>query len=250
MTSANGQVEFQSLVPGAYLIAADLGRANASTRVFIDLKDTDALGVRVQLRAQVDMVGRVQTESRTVPPDLTRLAVKLSARDGSQQLGTRAPVQADGGFALKSLAPTLFQVSLSGLPAGWFVKAATIGGADVLSSGLEPNERIPLEITLSDQAATVICEVVDGSQRPATIATVALIPLQRERSDLYRKMETDEQGTARFAGVAPGQYRIFIWERLEEGAWRDPRVLAQSDQNASMINVSANQQYTRSLKLP
>ena len=44
----------------------------------------------------------------------------------------------------------------------------------------------------------------------------------RQRTDLYKVVTTDNAGHFKMQGVTPGEYKLFAWESVEQGAWQDP----------------------------
>ena len=64
-------------------------------------------------------------------------------------------------------------------------------------------------------------------EQPATAATVALVPDEPRRAQtrLYKGITTDQYGRFTIKGIAPGGYKLFAWEVVEEGAYQDPDFL-------------------------
>lgn len=47
----------------------------------------------------------------------------------------------------------------------------------------------------------------------------------RDESRLYQKTTTDQYGQYLLRGIAPGDYKIFYWDEVEDRAWEDPEFL-------------------------
>jgi hypothetical protein len=47
----------------------------------------------------------------------------------------------------------------------------------------------------------------------------------RKRPTLYKFTTTDAAGAFRIQAIAPGDYKLFAWEEVEQGAWQDPDFL-------------------------
>lgn len=47
----------------------------------------------------------------------------------------------------------------------------------------------------------------------------------RDESRLYQKTTTDQYGQYLLRGIAPGDYKIFCWDEVEDRAWEDPEFL-------------------------
>ena len=69
-------------------------------------------------------------------------------------------------------------------------------------------------------------QVVNERREPVMNARAILAPKRRGRFDLYKAVLADEQGRFEMPGIAPGDYTVFVWELVQEDAWRDPRFLA------------------------
>jgi hypothetical protein len=71
-------------------------------------------------------------------------------------------------------------------------------------------------------------------------AQVALIPDQRDRHDLYKFVITDANGQFMFPSVAPGSYKVFAWENVEQFSWFDPAVLAPYEGHGMPVTESSS----------
>jgi len=59
----------------------------------------------------------------------------------------------------------------------------------------------------------------------------------------HQSSTTDQYGRFEIRGVPPGSYKVFAWEKAEEGSYDDPENLAES------VDVSANDRKTVQLKM-
>ena len=51
------------------------------------------------------------------------------------------------------------------------------------------------------------------------------------------------------SGIAPGDYKVFSWEALEEYAWFDPELLAQSETRGHAVRTSESSTETIEVRL-
>ena len=81
--------------------------------------------------------------------------------------------------------------------------------------------------------------VFDDLQKPVIDATVVLVPdaPRRQRFDLYYVDGSDASGRAHFAGLAPGDYRIFAWEDVPADAWQDQDFLRRYEDRSRPIRI-------------
>ena len=109
----------------------------------------------------------------------------------------------------------------------------------MLEDGLEVPEAglAGLSVTIGLRAAFVTGAVLDEDGRPVASATVVLAPERRRRIDLFRNVTTDQYGRFLIQGIAPGKYRLFAFDDVESGAWRDPDFLAEWEDAAEEIEL-------------
>jgi protocatechuate 3,4-dioxygenase beta subunit len=60
----------------------------------------------------------------------------------------------------------------------------------------------------------------------------------RQRTELYQVAFTDENGRFTFSGIAPGDYKVFSWDGLEDYGWFDPELLGQSEARGRSVHVT------------
>ncbi len=48
------------------------------------------------------------------------------------------------------------------------------------------------------------------------------------QTGFYRFVRTDEDGHLRLEAIPPGNYRIFLWEQVDQLSWFDPDLLQRS----------------------
>lgn len=145
----------------------------------------------------------------------------------------------DDGFLLHGVADGAYRIATAPLPRGYYLKAATLDDADVLSHPLTFPASGNLTLTVSPNGGVVDGVVVDESSRPATGIEAVLIPdNQRGRADLFRRATTDGSGKFTIEGVAPGSYKVFAWQALEPYSYFDPDVLKRFEDRGAAARVS------------
>jgi hypothetical protein len=134
-----------------------------------------------------------------------------------------------------------YQVSLTDLPHGTYVKSIRFGGADVLNNGLHIDSRSTgqLDIVLSSHGGLLDGTVVDPNRAPVPNATVSLVPdaAHRHRGDLYQGTTSDNSGRFHFEGVSPGNYLLFAWRGIEDGLWRDPDFVRRNEVFGKAVHI-------------
>jgi hypothetical protein len=63
-------------------------------------------------------------------------------------------------------------------------------------------------------------------------------PAQEKRYEIYRSATTDSSGKITLQNVVPGDYRIFAWESVENGAWTDPTFMRTFQNSGVAVRVT------------
>jgi protocatechuate 3,4-dioxygenase beta subunit len=256
---AAGNFDIRNVTPGSYTVTAVFndGAGAHIGRAPVDVGNTNVEGVNITLSPGMTIKGRIRSDSDSSPVDLSGVRVMLQTREPVMMFGGGASKPDEqGNFDLRNTVPDRYNLLVSGLPAGAYVKSARSDQTDVLASGLDLSggaPPAPLDIVVSPRAATVTGTVQNektGNASPG--ATVVLIPQQKERRDQQyytRNVAADQQGAFSFTGVPPGEYRIYAWEDVETGAWFDPDFLKSYDDKSESVTLREGDQKPVPLKL-
>ena len=74
-------------------------------------------------------------------------------------------------------------------------------------------------------------------------------PSLRFRWDMFRTVTSDRDGQFEMHGVAPGEYKVFAWEGVDEGVWHDPAFLEKFENKGQKLTVTAKAVTTVSVDL-
>ena len=93
--------------------------------------------------------------------------------------------------------------------------------------------------------------VRDDRQNLVPGVRVVLVPdpARRVRSDLFRAVRTDADGRIHMEGIPPGDYTLFSWEEVEEGAWQDPNFLSIYEPLGKTVRIGENGRENVELRL-
>jgi hypothetical protein len=99
-----------------------------------------------------------------------------------------------------------------------------------------------LEIVLNTNTGSLDANVVDRNKQPSVAATVVLVPSsdRRLRFDLYRTAATDSSGRASLTNIAPGSYKLFAWQDIEENAWQNAEAMRPFEDRGVLITIGEN----------
>jgi hypothetical protein len=251
----NGNFEIRGVAPGSYNLVAsvsDSGRS-ASARQPVDVGGSNVENVIVTIRPGVELAGSVLVDGQA---NFANAHIVLRPRDvNAMMMGqSNGRVKEDGTFLISNVAADHFDVTVSGLPDGFYVKSIRSGDDDILTSGLDLN-RGPagrIEIKLSPNAGQLDGAVQNDKQQPAAGATVVLIPQEKERRDqmsYYKTAVTDQYGRFTAKNLDPGEYKVFAWEDMEFGAYMDPEFVKPVESLGEFTLVRENSKEHLQLKL-
>jgi hypothetical protein len=54
---------------------------------------------------------------------------------------------------------------------------------------------------------------------------------------LYKSQSTDQYGHFDLRGIAPGDYKLFTWDEVEEGAWEDADFLKPFEEKGEKVRA-------------
>jgi len=268
---AKGEFEVRGVAPGSYSLsgsAQQSGKTYSST-LSIEVGESPIEGLVFTIGPGVAVAGSVRVDGETTA-DLSKVRVRLQPREmglgslmsamgslmaGGEMGGNSGKLGDDHGFRFDDVSSDLYDVAVTGLPDGFFVKAIRSGDADVLASGLEVKGAAPapVEVVLSPHGGQVSGTVKNpANQQPVAQATVALVPTEKERAGQTQyNLDTTvgQDGRYHFRSVPPGEYKLFAWEDVESGAWMDPDFMKPVDDKSHSVTIHADGQETADLTL-
>jgi hypothetical protein len=231
---ADGTFQLSSVIPGAYYLVvsgADSG-GRLTGRTSVDVGNKALEDVVIEAARGFELNGRVTVDdpkvmARLISVALTSLNPVSSVSASSNVSGNIS--QADGSFRLQGITagdyiPFVSFMSNAGR-ADIYVKALRLGAQDVRDGiRLDTQPAGLLELVIGNNGAAVEGTVVNDKQVPVPGATVVLVPdvFLRKRGSLYKTRTTDASGHFRLDAIGPGDYKVFAWEEVENGAWQDP----------------------------
>jgi len=249
-----GTFEFGGVAPGAYLVWAEWSDEGQGYSVLqpVDVGNNNLDDVTVLLSPGVELKGQVHSEG-SGDVKLGSMHISLEAKETQQRGGRGAQTNDDGTFDLQNVSADHYWVNVYGLPSSFYVKSIRLGDADALESGLDTTQGAAgtLEITVSGNGGQIEGTAADSKSKPASGAMVALVPdaPRRERLMLYKAAAVDPAGHFTIAGIAPGEYKLFAWEQIEDGAYQDPEFLKPYENQGQAVTIREGSRETAELKV-
>jgi hypothetical protein len=179
---------------------------------------------------------------------------------GGASTGSLNANTTDTSFRLPSIFPGDFRVMVSPFLNGFswtsqslpdplgnlFVKSVRFGRSDALNDGLHlethnPDQRLQITIATGGKLDGV---VTNDRNEPMPSMKVALVPdfAFRNRDDLYRNTITDASGKFKIQGIAGGDYRVFAWEDITDGAWQDTDIMRSFESRGKPVRIKEGEQ--------
>lgn len=246
-SNPDGSFDLAGVMPGSHLLFTNTSSGSGGVALQVGEADVDNVSLLVIPGFRVSGRFTVLGQSRT-GAELDMALLRLTLRRNPDFIGMpqagpsfTPPPAADGSFVMEGVAVGDFRVEVRALPPDAYVKSIQLGTADVLDGGLHlsgtPRDR--LEVVIVAAAGSLTGTVVDAKQEAQPRTLVAIVPetADQHRLDLYKSTMTDRSGRFQIQGLAEGRYRVFAWEAIEDGAWRDPDVIRTYDNRGTSVRI-------------
>jgi hypothetical protein len=264
--------------PGLSVAAFAFGRTR------LEVGNSDLENVRVIVQPGFDIKGVITVDGRPTP---AAVRVSLQSNDIAAKAGLlaqalqqlrafQAVIQPDGSFTIpvvpegryrfqvvpgsptrptqapgggRSEAP---QESLIALPNNAYLADIRQGSTSIYADGLSISGNTdPVEIVLRTDAGSIAGSVFRSTQVPAESATIVLVPSGNRRTnpDLYQVTRSNQDGQFLLTSVPPGVYKLFAWENVQTGAYKNSEFIAKWERSGVEVSVSARERVNATASL-
>ena len=251
----HGDFQVNGVVPGWYVLRASCMARDGkvySGRMPVEVRDSNIEGIELELRPPRKLRGRVIIEDKG---DLqgASLYVQIQGKDQSLVMGSGpAQVKEDLTFESNYIGVGPYDFDVHGYPENFYFKSIRIGDQDVTETGVDFAEDAAGELTfvLSPNGGVVEGSVQNAKDKAAAGAKITLIPDAKHRSSRlrYKTVDADQKGRFVIKGVAPGEYKIYAWEDIEEGAYQDPDFMKAHESEGKTVSIKERGHETVELK--
>jgi uncharacterized protein (DUF2141 family) len=215
--------------------------------VTVDVGAGDVSDVELQLRPGARLVGRVVFDSAAAArpgfgqlrvsaiPDAVGAVVRGSTTMGDAFREARHAVpDSSGHFEIAGLAPGRYrvQVQVSGEASRWWLRSASVGGRDLLDTGLDAASGLELTgatLLLTDRQTELSGVLQSSTGLPApdyfVIAFPADTSLRLPNSRRLRSTRPATDGSFSFANLPPGTYLLAALTDVDPDEWQKPEFL-------------------------
>ncbi len=237
-----GVVEIAGLAPGHYVIempsskgASDKGAHREGYREVVlagdlEMNANDSSGF-------VTVAGSVLFEGATRAP--TGLAMQFSNQETGEYLGSE--IRDDGQFQVEGMKPGRYIVALQG-SGGYFLRKMSVTGAKLTGRTLEigGSGSVHIAATVGRGVAQVDGVALRGGQ-PFAGAMIVLVPRDAaNNSPLFRRDQSDSDGSFTLPNVVPGQYTVLALANGWDLEWGNPAVLQPYLQGGEAVQITGD----------
>jgi hypothetical protein len=241
--------------PGSYQLVLATQRTRetgtqASASVDVGEKNLD---VAVTLQPGVDLNGRVIFPEGVPRETFDRLLV--FAQPERMIFASSPPMAADslGAFQVPNVPLGRMNVSLTNLTAGYYVREIRYAGNPISGNSFTLSRDVPsqtIEIVIDDKPA-FISGVVSKDDQPLNKPYVVLAKWPYSSENLAQSVKEangDEAGNFRFAGLAPGDYRLVAVPQESKAKLDEPGVLERLFVGATKLTLDRGDRENVTLK--
>lgn len=214
---------FNNVPPGSYYVSTE------GSAVPVTVSGSDVDGVRIVPGSGATVSGSIRVEGDEAREVSGRVHLWTAVTGGLP-----CQIRRGGFFSLGGVPKGNYRMDVRAQNAnGLYVKSIRWGGVDVLRDGLplDGAAAATVEIVMAP-AGQMTGVVTTGRGAPAPGATLVLTPG-------LKSAVADHQGRFTLGGLAPGEYRVYAWEEVEEDAWLDPEFLKLYESRAVRLTFAA-----------
>jgi len=236
---APGMIEISGLPPGRFnlLINSNKNGETMSHSQEVQLAgDTEMTLSDINASNAVSGIARLENGAAPAPP----LRILLRARASGEDFATQADQNGEFSFKDETVPPGTYDVLIQ--PPAVAVKSLSATGAKVTGRSLEltGGQDVRLQVVLSEGTGRITgFALKDG--KPLDGVMIVLVPEVPEHNlVLFRRDQSDSDGSFRLSVVHPGKYTVLAVENGWELEWLTPGVLEKYLAGGEPVRVTAN----------
>jgi hypothetical protein len=227
-----GAMEIIGVPPGHYSLKINDRMGELMQERDVDLSLSGGLeihdGVRVPVTAALHF---------NPPADAGSFQLQLRDKKSAQVFSERTNDKGEVEFK-HGLTPGSYEVSLQ-TSQGWFIRSMTASGARVAGRTLVIRSGSQALLTLAvAQGQGEISGVALRQDKPVVGAMLLLVPADPANNlVLFRRGQTDSDGSFTIAGVVPGRYTLLALENGWDLEWSKPETLSKFMAQGEAVTV-------------
>jgi len=239
-TTTTGTYEYTGFAPGHYVIEMPdpgLKRNGGGWYKEMDLSGTVDLDARDARENPplASVTGALMLEGATRPSG--KVYVVLVNRTTGENFSAEVTAKGTFDFGDSEIRPSAYDVVLNNAP-GFQVKGLLAKGARVAGKTLEISGGSVQVVCTATHAVARIDGVVQRDDKPFAGAMVVLVPRNPASNwTLFRRDQSDSDGTFSLREVLPGPYTVIALENAWDLDWASPAALQPFLKNGTPIGV-------------
>jgi hypothetical protein len=227
----SGEFRISNILPGTYDLIAEARQVTAQeflrARTRIEVGSENLENVVIPIRTGVDLEGRITVHGFDPALDFD-LKIRLRPDDstpaGTSVYSSAKITEIPGNLSFSNVPDGKYMFRVS-LPREDYVEDIRQGTRSIYDSGMTITTDTPsdIEVIINTAGETIRGTVIDVDGKPVAGASVVLIPplIRRQNLDLYKTTESSPKGEFGIDGVAPGDYKLFAWLGVPDGAFEN-----------------------------
>jgi protocatechuate 3,4-dioxygenase beta subunit len=237
---APGLVEITGLPPGKVRLGLVSSKEGESSTRWHNVElagDTEISALETRPSATVSGVVKFDDSA----PRRSSITLRLSSRPANEEFVMQA--DENGEFSLKggSLPPGTYDL-LVGQPPAAAVKTLSATGAKVDGRSLEIGEgqEVRLNVVVSRGTGRISGVALKDGKTIDGVMVVLVPELPEHNLALFRRDQSDSDGSFNLNGVVPGKYTVVAIESAWELAWFQPSVIKKYLAGGEAVHVQAD----------
>jgi len=228
-----GVWELTGVPPGRYTLTRQQEGGQPSSEIALR-EDGQELGL-----SHGEPAARVKFKVTLPPGEPPPKQLFLALRNSRQQVVANRALDAAGEITFENISPGKYAVLAGSSAKPYSVARVSSQGIDITGHDVNIPPGASLDLTVFLAGGVVTIEgVVTRGDRPAAGIMVALVPKDpQSHQEMFRRDQSDFDGTFLLRGVLPGSYTIVAVEDAWGFEWQQPGVLARYVQRGQNLTI-------------
>ena len=246
--------EIKGVTAGPYLVVArsQVDNIRIVARQYLTVSDAPIDNLDLTLEPEKNMPGLIRFEDQSTLR-MGALRVTIEPRSDLNP-SANSQVKEDGTFQVKVAPGESYDVFVSNIPGNYYLKSVRLGNMDIGPEGISGSAAaatVPLEVTLSGKAGTILGRAYLNDGNVAGGASLMLVPDPiRGRLNAYMSTNADEYGIIQMAGITPGRYTLFAYYDEPPCNFWDETALVSCRAQGRTVDVGEAGQATVEIRMP
>ena len=263
-TQKDATFAIHNVPPGSYDLVTHWQESGSQGREFhrvsrpLEVGSDDIENLVLTISRGLDIRGHVAWEGS--PPRDSQPMFHLQTANEKGVVVSPQRAKPDGTFQFKGVPEGNYRLVLLGSDSArpFYLKSVRYGSASVTDTAfaVDPGSDASFDVVLSTRVAQLSGSVLNSDSLPAVGAKVVIIPDPPHRDLTYRYLSatTDQNGKFSINGIAPGDYKVFSWDSIEESDerygedWFDPTWLKPYEAKGQSIHFEESDQKSVALQ--